>query len=209
VFEEDAGLVTVSILSERGAVVGAELRAPRPLTRGPVLGIPAAAACLSLDPADIATGTHSPEVLSVGLAFLVVELGSRDALRRARANLAQHEHHLPPLGVDAVYAYFAEVPGTDVSPSVIHARTFAPLDGVPEDSATGSATAATIALRAQLDQNALGVRRWRFHQGVDMGRPSILLGRTVPGRTELPLEIYVAGGCVPMMAGSFVLPLDD
>lgn len=205
VFEEDAGLVPLTILTEQGIVQGAELRAPQALVRGSALAVADAAACLALDPADIETGAHPPQVLSVGLGFLVVELRSREALRRARPDLERHEALLPPLGVDAVYAYALDAERSDGDHTVIHARTFAPLDGVPEDPATGSATAATIALRAQLAPHRPGERRWRLHQGVDMGRPSLLIGRTVLDRAGLPAEVYVAGRCVPMLTGTFRL----
>jgi len=206
VFEEDAGLVALTILVEHGVVLGAELRAPQALARGATLAVADAAACLTLDPMDIETGAHPPQVLSVGLGFLVVELRSREALRRARADIARHEALLPPLGVDAVYAYMIDADRSDGQSTVIHARTFAPLDGVPEDPATGSATAATIALRAEQAPLRLGERHWRLHQGVDMGRPSLLSGRTVLARADLPADVYVAGRCVSMMTGTFWLP---
>ena len=205
VFEEDAGLVPLTILAEQGIVLGAELRAPRALVRGPTLTVADAAACLGLDPTAIEISAHPPEVLSVGLGFLVVELKSRDALRCARPDVACHEALLPPLGVDAVYAYTLDADRSDGEQTVIHARTFAPLDGVPEDPATGSASAATIALRAQLAPHRLGERRWRLHQGADMGRSSLLIGRTVLDSVELPANVYVGGRCVPMLTGTFWL----
>ena len=51
---------------------------------------------------------------------------------------------------------------------------FAPLDGVPEDPATGSANAALAAALAHLDARRDGRFRWRIAQGVEMGRPSVL-----------------------------------
>jgi trans-2,3-dihydro-3-hydroxyanthranilate isomerase len=51
---------------------------------------------------------------------------------------------------------------------------FAPLDGVPEDPATGSANVALGALLASYDPAPDGSFRWRIAQGVEMGRPSVL-----------------------------------
>src|SRR6266700_3600628 len=42
------------------------------------------AACLSLTAADIKSDRHPPQIVSVGLPFLVVEVASREALRQAK-----------------------------------------------------------------------------------------------------------------------------
>src|SRR5258706_2222885 len=83
-FEEVAGLVPVDILKEDGKPVGAELTAPQPLKKLTSFGAEHAAACVSLSAAEIRTDRHAPQIVSVGMAFLVAELASRDALRRAK-----------------------------------------------------------------------------------------------------------------------------
>jgi trans-2,3-dihydro-3-hydroxyanthranilate isomerase len=206
VFEEAAGLVPLTLLKERGATVGAELRAPEFLTRRTVISRQVAASCLSLSPLDILLTTHDPQIISVGLPFLVFELGSRDALRRAKPNLMAYEALLPLDGADAVFAYVREKaaagPGNE---AVLYARMFSPLDGIVEDPATGSATAATIALLATIDRDAGAERRWRIHQGVEMGRASLLLGRTVLDDASSQVTVYVGGHCVAVLRGSFEL----
>lgn len=202
VFEEAAGLVPLTLLTEQSAVVGAELRAPERLSRNSAVLRAVAAACLSLEPADIVMRWHPPQVISVGLPFLAVELASRDALRRSKPDIAAQTAVLPLDGADAVFAYWRAP-----DESVLHARTFAPLDGVIEDPATGSACAAAITLLAALDSAAAAgtaERVWRIHQGVDMGRPSLLLGRTI-SRAATVTETYIGGRCVPVLEGSFVL----
>ena len=194
VFEMAAGRVPVRLLRRDGVVVGAEFRAPQALTVGASLALADAAACLSLDPADLPDGAP-PAVLSVGLPFLVVELASRDALRRARPVLSLHERFLPPLGTDAIYAW---VRGD--SPGLLHARMFSPLDACVEDAATGSATAATLARLAAADGGLNPELHWRVEQGVEMGRPSLLLGRTVREDAGV-IATYIAGHAVPVMLG--------
>jgi trans-2,3-dihydro-3-hydroxyanthranilate isomerase len=54
---------------------------------------------------------------------------------------------------------------------------FAPLDGVPEDPATGSANCALAALLSHYRNAKSGSFRWRIAQGVEMGRPSVLEAR--------------------------------
>ncbi len=200
VFEEAAGLVPVRLLFQDGRVVGAELTAPERLSLRSSISTDDAAACLSLTSAELPDTAHPPQVASVGLAFLVVELASREALRRAKPNLAVHERVLPPIGVDGVFAY---VHGG--ASGELHARMFAPLDGMNEDPATGSATAATIALLASLRPESDGEVSWRIEQGVDMGRPSLLLGRTEKRAGEV-VAVHVSGHAVTMMRGELYEP---
>ena len=203
-FEEGAGLVPLTVLRTAGVVVGAELQAPEPLTRGAQVAPQTAAACLSLPAADLRSDVHAPLVVSVGLPFLVAELSTRDALACARPDASAHEKFLPGIGVDAIFAYAQDRSESASEVTVLHARMFAPLDGIPEDPATGSATAATIALLADLGHDQDVERRWRVHQGDDMGRPSILLGRTIKRNGRL-LSVSVGGQCAPVMNGTFTL----
>lgn len=141
-------------------VVGAELTAPQPLAIGSSVSVQDAAACLALAKSDIVTTHRAPQVVSVGLPFLAVELASREALRRAKPNFAAHERILPSIGTDAVYSYCR-----GASDQELHARTFAPLDASIEDPATGSATAATIALLASLRPGRDAEIAWRANRG--------------------------------------------
>lgn len=202
IFEEAAGLVRIRLLRDGDAVVGAELTAPRPLSIGSGVSNEDAAACLSLPALDINTHHHPPQVVSVGLPFLAVELASRAALRSAKPDFAAHERVLPAIGTDAVYAYCR-----GAADGELHARAFAPLDASVEDPATGSATAATIALLASLRPDPDGEVVWRIEQGVDMGRASLLLGRTEK-RGGLVHAVHIAGRAVPVMRGWLELPAD-
>jgi len=51
-------------------------------------------------------------------------------------------------------------------------------------------------------------RLWRIHQGVDMGRPSLLLGRTVSRQGDV-VSVHIGGTCVAVMDGTFTLAGDD
>jgi len=203
-FEEKAGLVPEAILSEQGRVVGAELTAPRPLRRMTQVDIEQTAACLSLSAADIRTDRHKPQIVSVGLEFLVVEVASRDALKRARPDAAAFDRVFPCDGSDAVYFYTRDVP-TNEKPCDLQARMFHPgASGLSEDPATGSATCAAAALLADLDDTRDGELTLKIGQGVDMGRPSLLLTR-VRKQDGKVASVHVGGGCVPMMEGTFRL----
>ena len=76
--------------------------------------------------------------------------------------------------------------------------------GLSEDPATGSATAACAALLADLDDIKDGELKLKIGQGVDMGRPSLLLTR-VRKKDGAVASIHVGGSCVQMMEGTFRL----
>jgi trans-2,3-dihydro-3-hydroxyanthranilate isomerase len=204
VFEEKAGLVPVEILKRDGKVVGAELTAPQQLKRLAQISVEKAAACISLDVADIKTDRHPPHIISVGLPFLAVEVASREALRRARPNAEGFARTFPVDGCDAVYFYTHDVPAGE-SPCDLQARMFHPgSSGLSEDPATGSATAAAAALLADLSSEREGEFKLRIGQGVDMGRPSLLLTR-MRKANGVVASAHVGGTCVPMMEGTFWL----
>ena len=200
VFEEGAGLVPVTLMREGGVVIGGELRAPEPLSRRSLLPAAHAASCLSLSPDDIRVDAHAPQVVSVGLPFLVVELASRDALRRAKPNRDAYDSWLPLDGATSAYAYTRE---TNEAGYDLQARMFTPR--MTEDPATGSATAAAAALLAALQGEADKEFRLQIGQGVDMGRPSLLRTR-IRKQGGVVTDVHVGGRCVGVMQGHFHLP---
>ena len=203
-FEEGVGLVPVEILTEGNSVVGAELTAPRPLSKLAQFSAEQAAACVSLPSADIRTDRHPPRIVSVGLPFMVVELASRDALRRARPDAAAFARTFPCDGCDAVYLYTRDVP-PDEMPCELQARMFHPgPSGFSEDPATGSATAVAAALIADLSGENDAELSLRIGQGFDMGRPSLLLTRVRKDNGAIA-SVHVGGACVQMMEGKFRL----
>jgi trans-2,3-dihydro-3-hydroxyanthranilate isomerase len=175
-FEEKAGLVAIDILKSGERVSGAELTAPQPLKRMSAFSPETAAACLCLSASDIRTDHHGPHVVSVGMPFLVTELASREALRRAKPDAAAFAKALPCDDASAIWFYTRDVPAGE-APLDLQARMFFPgASGLIEDPATGSATVAAAALLADLDAGD-GELKLRIGQGFDMGRPSLLLKR--------------------------------
>jgi trans-2,3-dihydro-3-hydroxyanthranilate isomerase len=206
-FEEGAGLVPVEILQEEGRAIGAELTAPRPLTRLTQFSAAQAAACISLPEGEIRTDRHPPQIVSVGLPFLVMEVASREALRRARPDAAAFARTFPCDGSDAVYLYTRDVPSAE-KPCDLQARMFHPgSSGLSEDPATGSATVAAAALLADLSGERDGELKLRIGQGFDMGRPSLLLTRVRKENGGIA-SAHVGGRCVQMMEGTFHLAGD-
>ncbi len=204
VFGEMAGLVPVDLLREYSAVVGAELTAPEALSRHAQVAPEQAAACLSLTAADVRADAHPPQVVSVGLPFLVVELASRDALRRAKPDPVAYDSLLPLDGAFSVYAYARDVgTGASEAGTDLQARMFT--RRMTEDPATGSATATVTALLTEVQGKA--ELHLRVGQGVDMGRPSLLLARA--SRRDGGVTAFVGGRCVTVMEGGFLLAGDE
>lgn len=196
-FEEIAGLVPVRLLKDNGTVTGAELVTPEALSCRSEVSPEQVAACLSLTAEDIRTEVHNPVVASVGLPFLVVELVSRDALRRCVPNLQGFRVTLPLDGAVSVYAYTQDKDAGEVGD--LQARMLTPR--MTEDPATGSATAAVTALLALLqDQTTLSLQ---VSQGVDMGRASLLYSG-YDASSGKPV-VRVGGSCVITMEGVFTL----
>lgn len=198
--EEGAGLVPVNLVWEGGVLVGGELTSPEPFSRRGQVSAERAAACLQLSPEDIRTDGHLPQVVSVGLPFLVVELASRDALRRARPDKAAYGRVFPLDGAHSICTYTQDRDPDDADCDLV-SRMFTSF--MTEDPATGSATAALSALRADI-QGAMDLSL-RIRQGVEMGRPSTLLTKVVREAGKAPV-VRLGGRCITVMEGVLYLP---
>lgn len=195
IFEEDAGLVRVNLTRDDGKLTGAELICPEPFSRRGHLSVAQAARCLGLEPEDVRSDMHLPLVASVGLPFLIVELTSRDALRRSRLNRDALSRFMPLDGAHSIYAYTLALDREDDDVD-LQARMFTAFGA--EDPATGSATSAASALIAQLRGEPH--LKLRTRQGVDMGRPSTLIAEVMTDEKH-NLIVKLAGQCVAMMRG--------
>ena len=200
VFEEKAGLVRLDLIEEGGAVVGAKLRPPQPLQRGAAIAPDLIANACSLDAADIETAGHAPCIASCGTPFVFAALETRAALAKAQPRRDVFAAHIRADVATGILLYVNERgDGADVQ-----ARMFAPLFGVPEDPATGSANVVLVGLLASLRPERDLVLTLRIAQGVDMGRPS-LLEATAEKRNGEITALSIGGRCVPMMRGTLEL----
>jgi len=197
VFEEKAGLVQLLLDRDGERVRGASLTAPQMVSTEPGPSAAAIAAAVSLREVDVVTATHPPITASVGLPFLFVEIASVDALGRARINLPAFDRVRQSHAVEAVHLY-VKWPSADGAR--IQARNLSAYDGIGEDPATGSATASLAALLAELDQRADCDFHLEAHQGIEMGRPSLLHGYAEK-RSGQVAPPRISGQCVAVMQG--------
>ena len=203
VFEEIAGLVRVHILrGPNRQITGARISAPVSLSIGDAVPTETVAACASLTPADFLTTAHDPLKASVGTEFVIAEVASLEALARAAPDLAAFRAAggTPSGGAQLRFALLLYV-RRDGDATRLRARMFAPLGGVLEDPATGSACAALGALLTAMAPGENVDLHYEIEQGVEMGRPSLLIasGRKT---AEGPVEATVAGSCVPAARGT-------
>jgi trans-2,3-dihydro-3-hydroxyanthranilate isomerase len=200
VFEEIAGLVRIHIL--RGPdkqISGIRISAPRALSIGDAVPIETVAACASLSREDFLTNAHDPLIASVGTEFVIAEVASLEALARATPDIAAFRA-ASAAGAQPRFALLLYV-RRDGDATRLRARMFAPLGGVLEDPATGSACAALAALLTSMAPGEDVDLHYEIEQGVEMGRPSLLIasGRKT---AEGPVEATVAGSCVPAARGT-------
>jgi len=178
-----------------GTLTAATIAAPQPLTTFERYPVEAIAPLAGLSPADIVTDRHAPIRASVGNPFLIAEV-TLEALARARPDataaraLAAANPHLN--GRASLYVYAQDG-------ARIRTRMFSPTVG--EDPATGSAATPLAALLLALSGESRGA--WEMVQGVEMGRPSLLL--TTAYQAGDGIRATVGGACVPVFTGQVSL----
>jgi trans-2,3-dihydro-3-hydroxyanthranilate isomerase len=199
VFEELAGLVRVHVLPN-----GARISAPRALSID--IGIPSdvIAACAGLKQEEIASNAHEPLVASVGTPFVIAEVASVAALSRASPDIGAFRaaaERFPEVATRFSLLLYAR---RDGEATRLAARMFAPLGGILEDPATGSANAALAALLTSLAPGENADLSYEIVQGVEMGRPSQIIA-SARKTAEGPVLATVEGNCVPVLKGSVEL----
>jgi trans-2,3-dihydro-3-hydroxyanthranilate isomerase len=203
--ELGVGALPVEIVCTEGVVTQVTMTQPAPqfLATLPADDAGQLARGLGLDPQDI-LGTGLPaQLISTGLPQLMVPVRSLAAVRAIKLDLgllhaigARYETH-------SFYAFTRET----VTPGAhVHTRLFAPLAGVFEDPATGSASGALGAYLVH--HRVLGGDAEVIHieneQGYELGRPSrICIEVTRSGSTIA--RVRVGGRVVKVMEGTLYL----
>lgn len=194
VLEEEAGLVPVEI---KGGV--AEFTAPKlPITHPGQADAALIAQALDLPGSAMGFGEHTPDIWQGGPAFLFVPVADLAALASARPIEPFWSELMAEAGVDSAYLYTPDGEG-------YRARLFSPTAGIPEDPATGSASAILAAQLLKSGAIGEGETFIPLRQGIEMGRPS-RIGLTTVVRDGKLREIRVNGQAVPVANGSIRVP---
>ena len=203
-FEEGAGVVSVFLRGNGGEVDAAEFIAPVINQIEGEVSAQEAANSLGLAEDKVVSERHAPRIVSVGLRFLYVELTDLEALAASEAAPEPVTRISAERGLDGVFAY-VKVNGDAQNGADFRARMYAPVHGVMEDPATGSANAGLANLLASLNDTPDATLNWNVAQGVEMGRPSSL-HLTAERRAGGVAEVRVAGGAVVACRGKIEVP---
>ncbi len=198
VFEEKVGPVPVLIRAVEGRPVFTQLTAAKPPERGEASYDAATIAeviSLTVEDLDIG-GEYAIEGVSVGEPFLIIPVKSVEALGRARLNLQKWEATIRGSWASEVFLF-----SPDDSRGVMRARMFAPTMGIPEDPATGAACAGFGGYLAWRSPVRDGTLRYTVHQGVEMGRPSVIEVETDMADAQVT-AIRVGGASVLISSGT-------
>ena len=192
-FEEIAGLVEVEIEGGKPTIA-----APQPLQLGAEMPAGLLADCVGLTVDEVLITHHKPVLATVGNSFVIAEV-TGDALTRAVPDLgkireAHKSYDAPGPGRLPLYLYAHDG-------DRVRTRMFSPMSGTVEDPATGSAATPLAALLLSLKKEA--EHAVTIVQGVEMGRPSLLLCKAKRGPDGI--RATVGGNCVPMLKGEVSL----
>lgn len=189
------GIGDVPIRVERGSSTTAWLTTPA-VTFGREIAREDAASVLGLGIADV-RGDLVPLMAGAGNPFLYVGLSGKAAVDRAELDVSAVREQVGWSDVNGVYCFAQTDDGA-------YSRMFAPMSGIVEDPATGSATGP---LYAYLSRCGALPHKERFvtDQGVAMGRPSVLHVR-IRWNGDEPESIEVGGTAVFIGEGTLRVP---
>ena len=145
----------------------------------------------------------SPQIVSTGLPDLIVPVVSREALMSMRPNMAALIDFCNARKVISVHAFCLD----PIDPAnTVHCRDFSPAVGVPEESATGTASGATgcYLVLNQLVQ-VQPVTTIICEQGHVLKRPSTIYVE-VESKDGTVTGVRVGGTAVTVLQGKIRLP---
>ncbi len=197
--EEVAGLVPVKV-TRIGDVPHAQFTAPVvPFAVDMALpSVEDVAQAVSLETSDIGFDGHLIGLYQGGPRFFYVPINSREALGRSRPIEPYWSKLIAPLGIDSAYLYTR---GGDHPDTKFRARMYSPTGGIPEDPATGSATALLAAQLLKSEALKNGSHKWQLEQGYEMGRASDLFLEADVKEGKL-IAVRVSGQAIRVMAGT-------
>ena len=202
VFEEIAGLVNVIPQYNGATVVGSKIEAPNKFHKLETVPTSAIQNCIETNEGSIITSNDPPVVAGVGLDFVIAEVQNKEILNNARCNISAFSE------ADKNFSY-----GDDFFSLMIYyrgnqqnifARVFAPLSGIVEDAATGSACGALGALLASQNSDRNNKYNYKIHQGEMIGRPSLINVSILKEKGQIK-RTYISGECVLVSKGNFFI----
>jgi trans-2,3-dihydro-3-hydroxyanthranilate isomerase len=135
------------------------------------------------------------QVVSTGIKALDIPVNSLEALGRCRINSTLLSEVYSAHGAVGCYAFTFE---TMEANSRVHARFFAPADGIPEDPATGSAAGSLSGYL--IHHGAIDTNEFTIEQGDFMKRPSRIFAEIVGEKGKVE-TVRIGGSSVIVAKG--------
>jgi trans-2,3-dihydro-3-hydroxyanthranilate isomerase len=209
-FELGVGVLPADLHVAGGRVERVVMTQGRPTFHAVLEDVTDLAAGLGLAPEAITETGLPAQVVSTGLPQMMVPVRSLAEVQRldaGRLNTAALNRVCRAVGTECVMVFTLE---TEQPEATVHVRLFAPLLGVPEDPATGSANGALGAYLVRHAAASPALRRAVLvteptvhilsEQGAEMGRPSALYVE-VDRRGEEITAVRVGGQVVAVAEG--------
>ena len=202
-FECKAGLVKIcNKLNKEKIVLGTSIEAPQKLKLSDKVSVSIISECTGLNENQIYIKNFEPLIASVGLDFVIAEVENQRVLSSARCNTLAFEkaNKRFDFGDD----YLSLMIFCRSKRNEVHARVFAPLSGIVEDPATGSACGALGGLLASLEKENTGKYNYIIFQGYEIDRPS-RVEINISKVNNIITKPWIYGECVIVAEGKFYL----
>lgn len=189
VFHQEIGgrVLPVTIADANGRPSFVEMDQDPPAAGAQCKDLGRLAAPLALTASEIAIDRVPCQVVSTGVAHLLVPIRNRESVDRIRPDAAALLELLKDVNAEGCYVFSLDPRRTD---AVAYARFFNPTVGIPEDPATGTAAgplAAHLVAHAVARPGRIGIE-----QGTAIGRTSVI-------------DVDVSAGAVKISARAVVV----
>jgi trans-2,3-dihydro-3-hydroxyanthranilate isomerase len=202
-FELGVGVLPADLYVNEGKVRRVVMTQGRPTFHAVLEDVQDLALGLGLPQEAIGVADLPVQVVSTGLPQMMVpvrSLADVQGLDAAELNVAALNRACRRVGTECAMVF---TPETERPEATVHVRMFAPLLGVPEDPATGSANGALGAYLVHHRAVALTEPTTRIvsEQGAEMGRPSTVYVEVDHHDQEIT-AVRVGGAVVPVIEGA-------
>jgi trans-2,3-dihydro-3-hydroxyanthranilate isomerase len=153
---------------------------------------------LGLDERDL-DGRYPVQEVSTGVPFVIAPLRTLRAVKKIETDRSQFQAVLKGAQARCILVF---CPQTYSKVNHLNVRMFAPLYGIPEDPATGSANgclAGYLVKHRYFGSDRIDIR---VEQGYEIGRPSILYLKAHKAAGKI--QVYVGGKVVIVARGEFI-----
>jgi trans-2,3-dihydro-3-hydroxyanthranilate isomerase len=202
--ETAVGEIIVTVETQNGLPAHTVMTQPLPLVRSVWADVDRLANALSLKVTDLESTGLPVEVLFNGIPVMIVPVASLAAVEQIKVDTRALEAISREAGAITVLTFTKE---TLRPSSMAHCRVFVPLQGIPEDAATGSANGPLgfyfVRHNLVVPQPTTTVIS---EQGFEMGRPSIITIELELDEAEHEVRgVRVGGGVVITGHGEMIL----